>query len=352
MAPRVCVCYALYLQRYARGAQACSHAQGRVPDALRFGSALQEGQDRHCHGHTGMTHRGRLAPPQQPRAGSGGHAVTAWVMLIASMKAGGTSGGTERARNGSIVVSRLAASRHHGAHPNTPTPHRLPRAIAAGSRAATLPTHHPSVAQRPGPPRSCRARALASKGNSRSRRRLGSRTRRRSSPRPPPRARAASTRAGAAGGSRARRVRLGGQAASAPRGAARCARRCGASARWRAERHHERTPPQAEQLEPEEQPHRPLQRLRVKACARVCLPMRRAARSAQHDVAHDEASRGMPPTSHRRHQLSAQQQCRPQQLQDVALASAAACVRGGGRVDAPSSGPSCRWRGAATARTP
>eukprot|EP00966_Prymnesium_polylepis_P077925 1806496-Prymnesium_polylepis.1 len=48
--------------------------------------------------------------------------------------------------------------------------------------------------------------------------------------------------------------------------------------------------------------------------------MRRAARSAQHDVADDEASRGMPPTSHRRHQVSAQQQCRPQQLQDVALA--------------------------------
>eukprot|EP00966_Prymnesium_polylepis_P233129 5391661-Prymnesium_polylepis.1 len=34
-------------------------AQDRVPDALRFGSALHEGQDRHCHGHTGVTQRGR-----------------------------------------------------------------------------------------------------------------------------------------------------------------------------------------------------------------------------------------------------------------------------------------------------
>ena len=47
-------------------------------------------------------------------------------------------------------------------------------------------------------------------------------------------------------------MRLSGLVAAAPHGAARCARRCGASARWRAERHRERTPPQAEHLEPEE----------------------------------------------------------------------------------------------------
>ena len=56
---RPCVCYALYLQRCTQEAHrhAPTLTQGRVPDALRFGSALHEGQDRHCYGHTGVTHR-------------------------------------------------------------------------------------------------------------------------------------------------------------------------------------------------------------------------------------------------------------------------------------------------------
>eukprot|EP00966_Prymnesium_polylepis_P228061 5277204-Prymnesium_polylepis.1 len=45
-------------------------------------------------------------------------------------------------------------------------------------------------------------------------------------------------------------------AAAAPRDAERCARRCGAAARWHAAQHHPFVPPQAEELRPEEQPHR------------------------------------------------------------------------------------------------
>eukprot|EP00966_Prymnesium_polylepis_P088207 2041553-Prymnesium_polylepis.1 len=71
-------------------------------------------------------------------------------MLIACVEAGGTGGGDTAGPQRFHCGARLAASRHHGARPNTPTPRRPPRAIAAESRAATLPTHHPRAAQGPG----------------------------------------------------------------------------------------------------------------------------------------------------------------------------------------------------------
>eukprot|EP00966_Prymnesium_polylepis_P271424 6271164-Prymnesium_polylepis.1 len=51
-------------------------------------------------------------------------------------------------------------------------------------------------------------------------------------------------------------MRLCGCAAAAPRGAERCARRCGASARWHAGRHHLLAPPPVEQVQPHQQPQR------------------------------------------------------------------------------------------------
>jgi hypothetical protein len=53
---------------------------------------------------------GRLTPPQHPRAGSGGHAVTAWVMFIASVQAGGIGGVSTHAHPS--AVARPASSRH------------------------------------------------------------------------------------------------------------------------------------------------------------------------------------------------------------------------------------------------
>eukprot|EP00966_Prymnesium_polylepis_P150540 3477303-Prymnesium_polylepis.1 len=48
-----------------------------------------------------------------------------------------------------------------------------------------------------------------------------------------------------------------------------------------------------EHPELEELSHRPPQQVRVRAFARVGLPIQRAARDAQHDVEHDGASHGM-----------------------------------------------------------
>ena len=96
-------------------------------------------------------------------------------------------------------------------------------------------------------------------------------------------------------------MRLSASAVAAPRGAARCARHCGASARSHAGRHHRLAYPPVERLEPEEQPPYPQQRLRLWAFAAVCLPVRRAARDAQIVDGHDEASRRKPPTKRRRH---------------------------------------------------
>eukprot|EP00966_Prymnesium_polylepis_P102881 2383254-Prymnesium_polylepis.1 len=169
-------------------------AQDRVPvTALRCLAALSA--RRRSRGqtlprtHTGLTHRGRVAPPQQPRAGLGGHIAATWVVhhrLFESRRE--TCGGKER---GPQRFHRGVATRSEPAPRRPPQhPHPIPasaryRSRKPGRRFLPTPHAHPSVAQGPGRPRSHRARALASNGNSRSRRRLGSRNRRRSSPRPP-----------------------------------------------------------------------------------------------------------------------------------------------------------------------
>eukprot|EP00966_Prymnesium_polylepis_P287020 6629769-Prymnesium_polylepis.1 len=83
-------------------------------------------------------------------------------------------------------------------------------------------------------------------------------------------------------------MRLSGSAAAAPRGAARCAWHCGASARSHARRHHLLASPQklhrlSERLEPEEQAHGLPQRLRLQAFALEAAPARCAARGARRD---------------------------------------------------------------------
>eukprot|EP00966_Prymnesium_polylepis_P158652 3667259-Prymnesium_polylepis.1 len=76
-------------------------------------------------------------------------------------------------------------------------------------------------------------------------------------------------------------VRLCEWPAAAPRGVARCARRCDASARSHAGKLHLLAPPPAKQLGQEVQPHRQPQRLPACACAAGCASLSRAARDVQ-----------------------------------------------------------------------
>ena len=118
------------------------------------------------------------------------------------------------------------------------------------------------------------------------------------------------------------------------------------------ERRRRLAPPPAEQPGPAVQPPHQLQQLRKKAFARVCLPMRRAARArTQVDAEHDGTPPEAPPTERRRRRPAAPQQQHQQPLQQ-GTASAFAPASKEGRVDAPSRGPSYRRRGAAAARTP
>ena len=70
--------YALYVQRCA-GAHRDTPSSS--PGAWRMRRQRSAGRDsRACRGHTGITHRGHLAPPQDPRGRSGDHIATTWVM--------------------------------------------------------------------------------------------------------------------------------------------------------------------------------------------------------------------------------------------------------------------------------
>eukprot|EP00966_Prymnesium_polylepis_P207987 4817803-Prymnesium_polylepis.1 len=72
----VCVCHALYTTR--RRCAVNSHPPSSRPGSLHMRRQRSAGRDsRHYHGLGGDTW-GRLTPPQHPRAGSGGHAATAW----------------------------------------------------------------------------------------------------------------------------------------------------------------------------------------------------------------------------------------------------------------------------------
>eukprot|EP00966_Prymnesium_polylepis_P092510 2141352-Prymnesium_polylepis.1 len=64
----------------------------------------------------GVTHRGRLAPPQQPRPGSGGHIAATWVMHHRLCSSRRDKWGFMQAHNGSIAATRPSSGRDHGDH--------------------------------------------------------------------------------------------------------------------------------------------------------------------------------------------------------------------------------------------
>ena len=88
--------------------------------------------------------------------------------------------------------------------------------------------------------------------------------------------------------------------AAAPHDVARYARHCGAAGRTHPDRHQPPAPPPAEQPGPAVHPYRQLQQPKIEAFARLCLPLRRAARNEQAGAEHDGTPPGAPPTERRR----------------------------------------------------
>ena len=101
--------------------------------------------------HGGTTH-GSSYPPQHPRAGSGGHTATAWVMIIAYVVAGGTGRGHETCsfqRNGATRNRPASRCTSDAPPPGAGTCYCGASSMASASRLSRWWSRRPSRAHRP-----------------------------------------------------------------------------------------------------------------------------------------------------------------------------------------------------------